>query len=113
MQRPLNPRYLLRKSDIAFVLIALLILLVVATQGHAYYGRLHSKSALDMKQALVRKLGLTDLCLFTEARYTRHLSQADLHTAFQDHPMSLEHFPSGSLLAPPQLLKRKYEKLVP
>ncbi|MAE71529.1 MAG: hypothetical protein CME06_13810 [Gemmatimonadetes bacterium] len=49
---------------------------------------------------LVRRLGLTDLALFTEARYTRHPSQADLHSAFQDHPISLDHFPSGSLVAP-------------
>lgn len=55
---------------------------------------------------LVEKLGLTDLALFTEARYTRHPSQADLHSAFQDHPGALEHFPTGSLLAPrPSALK--------
>jgi hypothetical protein len=36
---------------------------------------------------------LTDLAWFTEARYTRHLSQADLHSAFQDGPGALEHFP--------------------
>lgn len=50
---------------------------------------------------LVARLRLTDLCLFTEARYTRHPSQADLHSPFQDHPLALEHFPSGSLLTPP------------
>ncbi len=55
---------------------------------------------------LVRALELTDLCLFTEASYTRHLSQADFHTPFQDHPMSLEHFPSGSLFSPPTARKR-------
>lgn len=58
--------------------------------------------------ALVRTLGLTDLCLFTEARYTRHPSQADLFTAFQDHPAALEHFPSGSLLTPPAFLKEHH-----
>ncbi len=52
--------------------------------------------------ALVAELGLTDPALFTEARYTRHLSQADLHSAFQDHPLALEHFPSGSILLPPE-----------
>lgn len=52
-------------------------------------------------EALVRELHLTDLCLFTEARYTRHLSQADWQTPFQDHPAALEHFPSGSLVSPP------------
>ncbi|MCG7941386.1 MAG: hypothetical protein N0C88_21400 [Candidatus Thiodiazotropha lotti] len=49
---------------------------------------------------LVSRLGLTDLALFTEARYTRHPSQADIHSAFQDHPVALEHFPTGSLLRP-------------
>lgn len=52
-------------------------------------------------EAMVRRLGLTDLALFTEARYTRHLTQADRFAPFQDHPGALEHFPSGSLVAPP------------
>jgi len=63
-----------------------------------------SKAKIAEEKTLVRKLGITDLCLFTEARYTRHLSQADWHSAFQDHPMSLEHFPSGSLVLPPDQL---------
>lgn len=49
-----------------------------------------------------RELMLTDLALFTEARYTRHPSQADFHAAFQDHPAALERFPSGSFAPPPQ-----------
>jgi hypothetical protein len=28
---------------------------------------------------------------------------ADLHSPFQDHPMALDHFPSGSLVAPPRI----------
>lgn len=59
---------------------------------------------IEDNRRLVRELQLTDLCLFTEARYTRHPSQADLHTPFQDHPMALEHFPSGSLIPPPKAL---------
>jgi hypothetical protein len=50
---------------------------------------------------LVQTLGLTDICLFTEARYTRHLALADYSAAFQDHPGAWEHFPSGALVAPP------------
>ncbi|RDH82239.1 MAG: hypothetical protein DIZ78_16055 [endosymbiont of Escarpia spicata] len=61
---------------------------------------------LQHRSALVAELGLTDLALFTEARYTRHPSQSDLHSAFQDHPMALEHFPSGSLIFPPQRFGR-------
>ncbi len=59
------------------------------------------QNSLNANKRLVKELRLTDLCLFTEARYTRHPSQADLHSAFQDHPMALEHFPSGSLMLPP------------
>ncbi|MFH1604655.1 MAG: hypothetical protein ABIH03_12185 [Pseudomonadota bacterium] len=65
--------------------------------------------ALAERKALVARLGLTDLCLFTEARYTRHPSQADLHSAFQDHPFALEHFPTGSLLSPPASLMQNLE----
>ena len=53
-------------------------------------------------RALVAELGLTDLALFTEARYTRNPALADLHSAFQDGPLTLEHFPTGSLVAPPR-----------
>jgi hypothetical protein len=60
---------------------------------------------------MVADLGLTDLSLFTEARYTRHLAQADLHTAFQDHPLAIEHFPSGSLVAPPPHLGTAHANL--
>jgi hypothetical protein len=52
--------------------------------------------------ATVRRLGLTDLALFTEARYTRHPTQADRFAPFQDHPGALEHFPSGSVVGPPR-----------
>jgi len=61
--------------------------------------------------ALVERLGLTDLVLFTEARYTRHPSQADLQSAFQDHPAALEHFPTGSLMPPPAGILKAYENL--
>lgn len=56
-------------------------------------------------RTLVRKLALTDLALFTETRYTRHPSQADRFAAFQDHPMALDHFPSGGMIPPPEMRK--------
>ncbi len=55
--------------------------------------------------ALTQELGLTDLVLVTEARYLRHLSLADRHSAFQDHPLALEHFPSASALGVPAHLR--------
>jgi hypothetical protein len=66
-------------------------------------GRLAASRTADRQAglALAARLQLTDLALFTEARYARHASQADRHAAFQDHPMALEHFPAGSLMPPP------------
>lgn len=54
----------------------------------------------EAEAALVRSLKLTDLSLWTEARYTRHPSQADLFTPFQTGPSAPEHFPSGSWVQP-------------
>jgi hypothetical protein len=82
-------------------MIALGGILFLASQVDAWVSRIHAEGALRSKQQLVSELRLTDLCLFTEARYTRHPTQADLHTPFQDHPLSLDHFPSSSLIPPP------------
>jgi hypothetical protein len=77
---------------------------------HAHLQRLADAPSLARMAAVVGNLELTDLALFTEARYTRHPSQADLHSAFQDHPVSLEHFPLGSLAGPPAWLRRSHGK---
>jgi hypothetical protein len=55
----------------------------------------------------VKSLELTDLCLFSEASYTRHLSMADRFTPFQDSPMAFEHFPTGSIAGPPAHLTKR------
>ena len=74
---------------------------------HASFRANAQHANLEEKAMLVKVWKLTDLCLFTEARYTRHLSQADLNTAFQDHPLSLEHFPSGSFTQPPERMSER------
>jgi len=74
--------------------IGLLVFIALLSQGFS------SQRGASDKQQLVFSLGLTDLALFSEARYTRHPSQADLFSAFQDSPAAFEHFPSGSLIAP-------------
>lgn len=55
---------------------------------------------LPARRQLVHSLSLTDLSLWTEARYTRHPAMADLFSPFQDLPGGFDHFPAGSLLAP-------------
>jgi hypothetical protein len=88
---------------IGFVLFEFLILLFLFA-----YGQMSINGRMDeivYKKTLVRNLMLTDFAIWTEARYTRHPSQADLFTPFQDFPSSIEHFPAGSILAPPDIIK--------
>ena len=73
---------------------------------HASFRQTAAVPSFKEKGELVKKLEITDLCLFTDARYTRHHAMADLHSAFQDHPYSFEHFPSGTLLTPPPYLSK-------
>ncbi len=91
----------MRKSNVFLVSLFLLLLGFVITLVDAGVRQHQAASKHESGIALVRQFGLTDLALFTEARYTRHLSQADFHSAFQDHPMAFEHFPTGSLVPPP------------
>jgi hypothetical protein len=60
-----------------------------------------NRPMFQARQAMVIDYDLTDLCLFTDTRYTRNPAMADFMTPFQDHPFCLEHFPSGSLVVPP------------
>jgi hypothetical protein len=96
----------LRRSDVLGAVLLFGLMAVVATFFDAAAGRRAAAAAVAAKAELVAGLGLTDLVLFTEARYTRHPSQADLHSAFQDHPNAFEHFPSGALLPPPGSVRR-------
>lgn len=100
---PVTSPYRPRKANVALSLLAVLLLLFGLTLVDAAWHRRIPDPAAN--RALVRELGLTDLSLFTEARYTRHPSQADYHAPFQDHPAALEHFPTGSLLTPPPPLR--------
>jgi hypothetical protein len=67
---------------------------------HARHAQLLSAAEVYQQPAQLRNLHVTDLCLATEARYTRHPAMVDRHAPFQEHPLALEHFPSGSLILP-------------
>jgi len=96
----------MRKSNLFLIYLAINIVILCLMFAHASLKKNADMPSLKEKMEIVKALELTDLCLFTEANYTRHLSQADLHTPFQDSPMSLEHFPSGSIAAPPPGLRK-------
>jgi hypothetical protein len=101
----------LRKSDGFLIFIGSSILLLVALLIQAHLATRAELPLLRQEAAVARNLGLTDLCLSTEARYTRHLSQADWHAAFQTHPLALDHFPSGVALGPPANLKQPHDQI--
>ena len=83
-------------------LLAMSLLLIILLQNGNQAASTARRQQLPAKQQLVGQLGLTDLSLWSEARYTRHPSQADLFSAFQDYPGAFDHFPAGSIIPPGQ-----------
>jgi hypothetical protein len=90
-----------RKSTVFLWWLAANIFVLGVVFVHAFVEGRNNTGALRERTNMVEKYELTDLCLFTDARYTRNPAVADLGTPFQDHPGSMEHFPSGSVIAPP------------
>jgi hypothetical protein len=91
----------MRRADLFLIALSLGVVLLTLSFVDAACRTRAASPAIERRGRLVATLDLTDLALFTEARYTRHPTQADLHSAFQDHPMAFEHFPSGSLVPAP------------
>ena len=89
---------------IGLIAIECLVLFVFFFSGVLSLRTRHEE--LLEKRDLVQRLFLTDLSLWTEARYTRNPSQADVFSAFQDFPSAIEHFPAGSIIAPPAHLRK-------
>lgn len=96
-----------RKSDVFFCFLLIGFLLLGLMFVDAAVSQRLDQPWMAQRRAIVKTLALTDLCLTTEARYTRHPSMADAHTPFQDHPMALDHFPTGALMVPPPHLQRQ------
>ncbi|MBE0559000.1 MAG: hypothetical protein IH628_17365 [Proteobacteria bacterium] len=101
---------MLRRSNLFLFFLAVNIALLFLLFVHAGYRQRADATVLRQKTEMVRTLGLSDICLFTEASYTRHPSQSGIHTPFQDSPMSLEHFPSGAIVMPPPTFRKLNEK---
>jgi len=76
------------------------ILLLALIFVHARIRTEANLPRLQNEVKIINYLGITDLCLSTEAAYTRHPSQADWHSPFQSHPLALEYFPTGAIVTP-------------
>ena len=90
----------LRRGDLGLALVAALAAAALVTILDAAERR-GREAARDPARAAMRALGLADLCLTTEARYTRHPAQADRFAPFQDLPGAFEYAPSGAWMPPP------------
>jgi hypothetical protein len=97
----------MRKSMVYLAVVVVQTTIAVALVVHASALIKAARPRLEQENRMVSALKLTDLCLFTEARYTRHPSMADRNTAFQDYPFSFEHFPSGSLMPVPEIVRKR------
>ena len=97
----------MRRSTIFLAYSAVSLAVMAGLLMHAFSAQTEAAARLELNAGMVRQYRLTDLSLFTEARYTRHPSVADLNTAFQDSPFSFEHCPSGSLVpVPPSVISK-------
>ncbi len=90
----------IRKSYyLALFVLVILVLdlgLVFMMLGQRHTRKLENQQMIQ----LVTELGLSDLAVTTEARYTRHPAVTDPLVPFMDHPGNIEHFPSGSFYRP-------------
>ena len=88
------------------LVFSLLLCLLLALDGALFVDGLSRRKAEDTTLAQLEvatsALGLTDLAVATEARYTRHPAVSDPMAPFMDHPGAIEHFPTGAFWLPPQ-----------
>jgi len=91
----------MRPSKILFVVIIILAIVDTGLYFHAVRLGATLRSDYAIQSIAVSGLGLTDLTVATEARYTRHPAVSDTMAPFMDHPGGLEHFPTGSFWAAP------------
>jgi hypothetical protein len=97
-----------RKSDLFLTYLWIILFLFCFTLVHAHVQQHRDAPLMAEKRRIVAEYELSDLALFTDARYTRHPGVADFNAPFQDYPFSFEHFPSGSIIPlPPHLIPKR------
>jgi len=88
------------------LVFSLFLCLLLALDGALVVDGLSRRKGEDATLAQLEvatsALGLTDLAVATEARYTRHPAVSDAVAPFMDHPGAIEHFPTGAFWLPPQ-----------
>ncbi|WP_211231586.1 hypothetical protein [Eisenibacter elegans] len=72
----------------------------LALVGMAQYRQNHYQHQRMERAEIAKSLILSDMCLTTESRHTRHPNTPELVAPFQDFPGYHEHFPSSSFFSP-------------
>jgi hypothetical protein len=87
------------------LVFAMLLTLLLSIDGALFIDgqnrRMVQDATLAQLEVATSALGLTDLAVATEARYTRHPAVSDPIAPFMDHPGAIEHFPTGAFWQPP------------
>lgn len=84
------------------MVVTIILLLNLLAAVHKRGQREERFVAIQQMRRIVAELGLSDLAVSTEARYTRHPAVSDPVVPFMDHPGNIEHFPSGIFWRPVQ-----------
>jgi len=89
-----------RPASVLLSIVALLLAIDAGLLAAGQVRRNEMARTLPLLHSMTAALGLTDLCVATEARYTRHPAVSDPVVPFMDHPAAMEHFPTGSFWTP-------------
>ena len=91
----------MKRKYLALFLVTNILLLVSILTLVVKADRSDASGAFHPGAQVAARFLLTDLCLSTESRHTRNLSQIELIAPFQDAPGYHDHFPSSTFIAPP------------
>jgi len=91
----------MRPSNVLLIIVALMLVISFGVSQISNTKLLSQAVAEEQMRLLVERLGLSDLCVATDARYIRHLSVSDTIVPYMDHPGAIDHFPSSALRAQP------------
>jgi hypothetical protein len=90
----------MRPALVFSIFLSLLLALAGALFLDGANRRKAEEATLAQLEVATSGLGLTDLAVATEARYTRHPAVSDPVAPFMDHPGAIEHFPTGAFWLP-------------
>ena len=89
-----------RRSDRVLLALCLLAACVAGTWVDGARLRSRRQPVVERNLRVAADLRLTDICLFGDSAWLRHLTQADTFGSMQDGPGAFDYSRSGSLVLP-------------